>query len=107
DVGGYTVARTRQGELLDGPIESITVNTGHIIMLSVPLFVVPNMLTSSPSHPVFLSLSQFSRASLLNAAAAATLLLVNWMFAIVSAEETTSIRPALSPVARQPYGTIL
>ncbi|TNN43565.1 hypothetical protein EYF80_046228 [Liparis tanakae] len=59
------------------------------------------------SHPVFLSLSQFSRASLLKAAAAATLLLVSWMLAMVSADETTSISPERSPVARQPYGTIL
>lgn len=27
DVGGYTVARTWQSELFDGPIKSITVNT--------------------------------------------------------------------------------
>lgn len=59
------------------------------------------------SYPEFLSLSQLSRASLLKAAAAATLLLVSWMLAIVSADETTSISPARSPVARQPYGTIL
>lgn len=59
------------------------------------------------SYPEFLSLSQFSKASLLKAAAAATLLLVSWMLAIVSADETTSISPARSPVARQPYGTIL
>lgn len=52
-------------------------------------------------------MSQLSKASLLNAAAAATLLLVSWMLAIVSAEETTSISPARSPVARQAYGTIL
>lgn len=29
DVGGYTVACTRQSELLDGPLESITVDTKH------------------------------------------------------------------------------
>lgn len=59
------------------------------------------------SYPEFLSLSQLSKASLLKAAAAAMLLLVSWMLAIVSADETTSISPARSPVARQPYGTIL
>lgn len=61
----------------------------------------------SPAYPEFLSLSQLSKASLLNAAAAATLLLISWMLAIVSAEETTSINPARSPVARHPYGTTL
>ena len=61
----------------------------------------------SPPYPEFFSFSQLSRASLLKAAAAATLLLVSWMFAMVSADDTTSISPARSPVARHPYGTIL
>lgn len=56
----------------------------------------------SAAHPEFLSFSQLSRASLLKAAAAAMLLLVSWMLAMVSADDTTSIRPARSPVARQP-----
>lgn len=54
------------------------------------------------SYPGFLSLSQLSRASLLKAAAAAMLLLFFWMLAMVSAEDTTSISPVRSPVARQP-----
>lgn len=59
------------------------------------------------TYPKLYSFSQFKRASLLKAAAAATLLLFNWMSAMVSELETASIRPEWSPVAKQPYGNIL
>lgn len=119
DVGGYTVACAWQSELLDGSIESVTVDTRFTQSTFRILFSAslaghrrPEVLKMqfhqrAASYPEFLSLSQLSKASLLKAAAAAMLLLVSWMLAIVSADETTSISPARSPVARQPYGTIL
>lgn len=59
------------------------------------------------THSGFLDLSQLSRASLLKAAVAALLLLLRWMLAIVSEFFTTSMRPILFPVDKQPYGSIL
>lgn len=59
------------------------------------------------THSGFLDLSQLSRASLLKAAVAALLLLLRWIFAIVSEFFTTSMRPILFPVDKQPYGIIL
>lgn len=59
------------------------------------------------THSGFLDLSQLSRASLLKAAVAALLLLLRWMFAMVSEFLTTSMSPILFPVDRQPYGIIL
>lgn len=107
DVRGHTVARARQGELLDGPLKSVAANTKHFKHIGFPGLWILLRRAFWESYPEFLSLSQFSRASLLKAAAAATLLLVSWMLAMVSADETTSISPERSPVARQPYGTIL
>lgn len=59
------------------------------------------------THPGFLDFSQFRRASLLKAAVAALLLLFLWMLAMVSEFFTTSMRPVLFPVDKQPYGIIL
>lgn len=59
------------------------------------------------THSGFLDLSQLSRASLLKAAVAALLLLLRWIFAMVSEFFTTSMRPILFPVDKQPYGIIL
>lgn len=118
DVGGNTVACTWQSELLDGSIKSVAVGTRFTQITFRTLFsetlemlhmqvLKGSFHHQTASYPEFLSLSQLSKASLLKAAAAAILLLVSWMLAIVSADETTSISPARSPVARQPYGTIL
>lgn len=54
------------------------------------------------THSGFFDLSQLSRASLLKAAVAALLLLLRWILAMVSEFFTTSIRPILFPVDKQP-----
>ena len=59
------------------------------------------------AHSGFLDFSQLSRASLLKAAVAALLLLLRWIFAMVSEFLTTSMSPILLPVDKQPYGIIL
>lgn len=111
NISGYAVACAGQGELLDGAFESVTANTSCIgllqrlcseLMQLQSSEMVQRVKKQAAFYPEFLSLSQLSKASLLKAAAAAMLLLVSWMLAIVSADDTTSIRPARSPVARQP-----
>ena len=66
-----------------------------------------NNVVAHHTHSGFLDLSQLSRASLLNAAAAALLLLLRWMLAMVSEFFTTSMSPILFPVDKQSYGIIL